>query len=96
VSLTFIAPVQAAQAGSPCIGAPPDQPSGGVYGERRQFIDAQSWWIPASGKNGTDHGHIRVGACIPKRETITGSLNLNIRMVLHSPGVQKVYPVAGT
>jgi hypothetical protein len=96
VSLTFIAPVQAAETGSPCIGAPPGEPSGGVYGERRQFIDAQSWWVPTPGQNGTDHGHIHVGACIPERETITGSFKLNIRMVLHSPGVQKVYPVGGS
>lgn len=87
----FVAPMQPAHAGIACIGAPPDEPNGGVYDERRQFIDAQSWWVPTPGQNGTDHGHIHVGACIPEGETISGPFKLNIRMVLHSPGVQKVY-----
>ena len=91
VSMVLVAPMQPAHAGYACIGAPPDEPNGGVYDERRQFIDAQSWWVPTPGQNGTDHGHVHVGACIPERETITGSFKLNLRMVLHSPGVQKVY-----
>jgi hypothetical protein len=95
VGLTFITPLQPAHAGYPCIGAPPDEPGGGIYDERRQFIDAQSWWVPTPGQNGTDHGHVHVGACIPEGETITGSFRLNIRMVLHDPGAQKVYPVGG-
>ncbi len=67
-----------------------------MYDERRQFIDAQSWWIPTPGQTGTDHGHIHVGACIPEREKITGPFKLNLRMVLHSPGMQKVYSVGGS
>lgn len=85
-----------AQAEYPCIGAPPDEPQGGVYGERRQFIDAQSWWVPTPGEKGTDHGHVHIGACIPERETITDSFKLSIRMVLHSPGQQKVYGVGSS
>jgi hypothetical protein len=87
---TFVQPAYS-QTSYSCIGAPADEPAGGLYPEPRQFVDAQSWWTTTPGQSGTDHGHIHVGACIPERETITGSFALNIRMVLHDPGEQKVY-----
>lgn len=61
------------------------------YPEARQFVDFQSWWRPITGQNGTDHGHIHVGACLPERETITGPFSVDIRMVLHDVGQVKVY-----
>jgi hypothetical protein len=74
-----------------CIGAPANEPNGGLYPEPRQFIDSQSWWRPIEGQNGTDHGHIHVGACIPERQTMTGNFTLNIRMMAHDVGAVKVY-----
>lgn len=80
------------------LGAPPalaDTPNPLTcdgYPEKRHFVDAQSWWLPTEGANpaGTNHGHIHVGACIPERETMTGPFTLDIRMVLHDPGQQKI------
>jgi hypothetical protein len=57
------------------------------YAEHRQFVEAQGWWVRTPGENGTDFGHVHVGACIPERETISGFVPLNIRVILHdNPG----------
>ncbi len=74
----------------PCVGAPAADPNGGLYPEPRTFIDFQSWWRPIPGQNGTDHGHIHVGACVPERQTMTGNFDVNIRMVMHDIGEIKV------
>ncbi len=63
------------------------------YAEARQFVDAQSWWTTTPGKGGSDFGHVHVGGCIPERETLTGTVPLDIRVVLHNnPG--KLLPVS--
>ncbi|WP_133403873.1 hypothetical protein [Arthrobacter crusticola] len=61
------------------------------YPEKRTFVETQSWWTPTAGATpaGTDHGHIHIGACIPERETVTGPFTLDIRMMLHDPGLQE-------
>lgn len=57
------------------------------YPQKRQFVEAQGWWTQTPGKDGTDFGHVHVGACIPERETISGISNFNIRVILHdNPG----------
>ncbi len=77
---------------TPAVAATPDPLTCAGYPEKRHFVDAQSWWLPTEGAApaGSDHGHIHVGACIPERETMTGPFTLDIRMMLHDPGVQKV------
>ncbi len=76
----------------PAAAGAPDPLTCAGYPEKRHFVDAQSWWLPTEGAvpKGTDHGHIHVGACIPERETMTGPFTLDIRMIVHDPGLQKV------
>ena len=81
----------AAEGSYACVGAPANEPNGGLYPEPRQFVDSQSWWKPIAGQTGTDHGHTHVGACIPEGQTMTDSFVVNIRMVLHDVGDIKVY-----
>ena len=76
-------------AAGPCIGAPPAD--GTSYAETRQFVDAQSWWMPdadQANNSVTNNGHVHLGACIPERETISsGNFTVNVRVVLHdNPG----------
>ncbi len=77
---------------SPAVAGTPDPLTCAGYPEKRHFVDAQSWWLPTEGAtpSGTNHGHIHVGACVPERETVTGPFTLDIRMILHDPGLQKV------
>ncbi|MDR7161861.1 fibronectin type III domain-containing protein [Arthrobacter sp. BE255] len=77
---------------APAVADTPNPVTCEGYPEKRHFVDSQSWWLPTEGAApaGTDHGHIHVGACIPERETMTGPFRLDIRMVLHDPGLQKV------
>ena len=59
------------------------------YAERRQFIDAQAWWLndPDRGFNGGDRGHAHMGACIPEREPVSGKVPFDVRIVMHdNPG----------
>ncbi|MFF2344771.1 hypothetical protein [Pseudarthrobacter sp. NPDC058119] len=82
--------VNTAQAAAgPCIGAPPAD--GTAYSETRQFVDAQSWWMPDADQANnsiTNNGHVHLGACIPERETISsGNFTVNVRVILHdNPG----------
>jgi hypothetical protein len=76
-------------AAGPCIGAP--AADGTAYAETRQFVDAQSWWMPdidQANNSTTNTGHVHMGACIPERETISsGNLTVHVRVVLHdNPG----------
>jgi hypothetical protein len=64
------------------------------YAERRQFVDAQGWWVQTPGQNGTDFGHVHVGSCIPEREVVRGFVPLDIRVVLHdNPGTLRYVAV---
>ena len=57
------------------------------YPEKRQFVDAQSWWRPTPGKTGTDFGHAHMGGCIPEREKHSKTITLDVRLILHAnPG----------
>ena len=59
------------------------------YAERRQFIEAQAWWLndPDRGFNGGDRGHAHMGACIPERERVSGTVPFDVRIVMHdNPG----------
>jgi hypothetical protein len=77
----------------PCLGAPADEPNGGMYPEPRIFLENQAWWQPTV--SGTEnHGHIHTAACIPRPTwpdgtpiEVTGSMPLAIRTILHdNPG----------
>ena len=69
--------------------AAPDPLTCAGYAERRQFIDAQAWWLndPDRGFTGGDRGHAHMGACIPERERVSGTVPFDVRIVLHdNPG----------
>ena len=69
--------------------AAPDPLSCAGYAERRQFVDAQAWWLndPNRGFNGGDRGHAHMGACIPERERVSGTVPFDVRIVMHdNPG----------
>ncbi len=75
-----------------CIGAPADEPNGGLYPEQREFVENQAWWKPGPGQAvtaGSDQGHAHLGACIPERETLSSSsVSFAARLILHdNPGV---------
>jgi len=57
------------------------------YPEKRQFVDAQSWWRTTPGKTGTDFGHAHMGGCIPERQQHSETIALDVRVILHAnPG----------
>lgn len=71
-------------------GATPDRLSCAGYAERRQFVEAQAWWLndPDRGFNGGDRGHAHMGACIPERERVSGTVPFDVRIVMHdNPGM---------
>lgn len=75
----------------PCVGAPADEPAGGLYAERRVFVEGQTQWVPGPGQAdspATNNGHLHIGACIPERETLSsGDLTANVRLVaFRNPG----------
>jgi hypothetical protein len=77
----------------PCLGAPADEPNGGMYPEPRIFLEAQAWWQPTV--FGTEnHGHIHTAVCIPRPTwpdgtpvKVSGTMPIAIRTILHeNPG----------
>lgn len=66
-----------------CIGAPADNPVA-TYNETRQFVDAQSWWKQAGD---AEARHLHIGACIPERENLSGTIRIHAKVQLHAnPG----------
>jgi hypothetical protein len=58
------------------------------YPEPRIFLEGQAWWIRTPGRNGHDFGHIHIGTCFPQAATLSGTLEADLRLILHNnPGV---------
>lgn len=74
----------------PCVGAPADEPAGGLYPQQREYVVWQSWWTFDAA--GSPQSHVHGEACLPERETLdaaaTPSLDVNVKVVLHdNPGL---------
>ena len=68
-------------------GATPDRLTCAGYPEPRVFLEAQTWWIATPGKTGTTFGHMHVGACLPTEQTVSGTIGIDVRIILHdNPG----------
>lgn len=73
----------------PCIGAPADEPNGGLYPEQRSYLVWQSWWTFDAA--GSPQSHVHGEACLPERETldaaVTPNFTANVKIVMHdNPG----------
>jgi hypothetical protein len=67
--------------------AAPDPLTCSRYPQQRQFVESQAWWTRTPGRDGTDFGHLHLGACIPEREVVARRQRLDVRVVLHeNPG----------
>jgi hypothetical protein len=57
------------------------------YPEPRIFLESQAWWTRTPGKSGTNFGHVHVGTCFPYKQTISGVVRFDLRVILHdNPG----------
>jgi hypothetical protein len=57
------------------------------YLEERLFLESQIWWKRASGKSGTDFGHVHTGMCFPYLQTLSGKFVVHVVTKLHdNPG----------
>jgi hypothetical protein len=92
VLLTSLSLTEGAAANTiPAVGVWPGEPQGGLYPEKRHCVENQAWWLPAADQvndKDSNHGHAHMGACIPERETLTGStVKISVRLMLHdNPG----------
>jgi hypothetical protein len=58
------------------------------YPETRIFLETHAWLTNTS--TGTDPSQVRLGACFPYKQTLSGKVNLDIRVTLHdNPGIVK-------
>lgn len=65
----------------------PDRLACTGYPEPRVFLEAQSWWLPTPGKSTNAFGHVHVGTCFPLDQTLRGTVDFDIRIILHNnPG----------
>jgi hypothetical protein len=68
-------------------GPGPDRVNCTGYPEPRLFLDAQAWWMATPGYNGSDFGHVHIGTCFPYRQSLTGKVSFDVRVILHNnPG----------
>jgi len=51
-------------------------PYGGGFDTRRIPVELQAWWFP-------NFGHIHAAALLPLGQTVSGTLNFDVRIVLH-------------
>jgi hypothetical protein len=61
------------------------------------FIEAQAWWLGNAG--GTDFGHLHLGGCFPAERTVSGTVGLDIRVIVHNAHgatFDRIEPVAKT
>jgi len=70
-----------------CIGAPADNPAA-TYPETRSFVDGQSWWKQASD---VEARHLHLGACIPEREQLSGTIHIDAKTQMHANPGQVTY-----
>ena len=78
----------------PCVGAPADEPNGGLYPERRVFVESQAQWVPGPNQADTpdtNQGHQHEAGCVPEQETLHASTDPNftvwVRLVMfRNPG----------
>ena len=85
----WVQPAAADPVTYPCVGAPADEPNGGLYPERRSYLVWQGWWTYDA--PGSPQSHIHMEGCVPDRETldatVTPSFTANIKLVMHdNPG----------
>jgi hypothetical protein len=59
-----------------------------TYLQRRQFVDAQGWWLanPGAPAATMSSGHVHLGACIPDRETVHGPFKMLVKVQMHEHG----------
>lgn len=79
--------------------ASPDPLTCTGYPEPRAFAEAQTWWMTTAGQTGTDFGHVHVGACLPSEQRVSGTIGLDLRVIMHgSHGAKfdRIEPVAKT
>lgn len=50
------------------------------YAEKRVFVESQGWWIPTNEGVGE---HIHVATCFPHAETVKGTVDFDVRVMLH-------------
>ncbi len=63
------------------VSAAPDPVSCTGYPEPRQFFETQAWWEPVPNLEG--QGHVHLGMCWPHAQTVSGTLKLDLRVLLH-------------
>ncbi len=81
-SLTLLGGVIAVAAPVAAADPAPIMPECAGYPEPRVFLESQGWWL-AEGE--THEGeHIHVGTCWPLGQTVSGTLHLDIRVMLHN------------
>lgn len=83
---------------APAVAAPDPLACTG-YPQARVFVEAQTWWLRTPGKTGTDFGHVHLGACLPSEQVVSGTVGLDIRVIMHeSHGAKfdRIEPVAKT
>ncbi len=58
------------------------------YPEKRVFLETQSWWTPTPGTTDKNNfGHLHLGTCFPYKQTVTGTIEFDIRLLMHdNPG----------
>lgn len=58
------------------------------YPEKRVFLETQTWWTPTPGTTGkNDFGHLHLGTCFPYKQALTGTVDFDVRLMMHdNPG----------
>lgn len=70
-----------------CMGAPADNPSAS-YPEAREFVDGQSWWQQTGD---VEPRHLHIGACLPEREQMSGTIHIDAKVQMHANPGQITY-----
>ena len=49
--------------------------------------ESQSWWMTTLGQNGTQFGHVHIGACMPWGQKVSGKFTIPVTVIMHdNPG----------
>ena len=62
---------------------PPNIATCDGYPEPRVFLEVQDWWTPIPGLEPAQQGHLHMGTCFPLGQTVSGTVEFDIRILLH-------------
>lgn len=94
LTVAYVAAPESSAAVPLSAAAAPDPLTCAGYPEKRTFVESQGWWNSPQGI-GKVGQHVHVGTCFPNAQSVTGTVDFDVRVMLHdNPGTANLLRIA--